>query len=237
MTARNRATLQSEGYVLFRGVVDQGEVARLREAADRLVEAAGASCVRRILVKSPAFADLAVASSIIERLPPGLWPVRGILFDKTSERNWPVGWHRDTTIAVKERRETEGYGPWTVKEGVVHVCPPTGLLAQMTSVRIHLDDTPESNGALRVIPGSHVGSPLPGAERAEEMEAATCECRTGDVLLMSPLLLHSSPRAVDPCRRRVIHIEYAPLAALHSRLEWSESVSQDPSAPGRDGSR
>lgn len=46
-------------------------------------------------------------------------PVRAILFDKTAERNWSLGWHQDRTIVVKERMDTDGYGPWTVKSGLI----------------------------------------------------------------------------------------------------------------------
>ena len=42
-----------------------------------------------------------------------------------------------------------------MKEGIPHVQPPTAILEQMLTVRIHLDRTDESNGALKVIPGSH----------------------------------------------------------------------------------
>lgn len=38
-------------------------------------------------------------------------PVRAILFDKTPQANWSLGWHQDRTIAVRERRETCGFGP------------------------------------------------------------------------------------------------------------------------------
>lgn len=41
----------------------------------------------------------------------GAMPVRALLFDKSSARNWSVGWHQDRVIAVKERREAPGFGP------------------------------------------------------------------------------------------------------------------------------
>src|SRR5688572_21644472 len=41
-------------------------------------------------------------------------PVRAILFDKSEAANWALGWHQDRTICVAERREVEGFGPWTV---------------------------------------------------------------------------------------------------------------------------
>ncbi|MEL7238912.1 MAG: phytanoyl-CoA dioxygenase, partial [Planctomycetota bacterium] len=70
---------------------------------------------------------------------------RGILFDKTPDRNWKVAWHQDRSIAVNGRAEAAGFGPWSRKAGVVHVQPPTRVLRQIVTLRLHLDDTPGSN--------------------------------------------------------------------------------------------
>jgi len=54
--------------------------------------------------------------------------VRSVLFDKTAGR---IGWCRgnqDLTIAVRERHDVVGWGPWSVKDGVVHVQPPREVL-------------------------------------------------------------------------------------------------------------
>ena len=45
--------------------------------------------------------------------------VRGIYFDKHKDANWKVAWHQDLTIAVPERFEVDGYGPWSIKEGSI----------------------------------------------------------------------------------------------------------------------
>lgn len=58
-------------------------------------------------------------------------PVRAILFDKTPSSNWYVTWHQDVTIAVKERIDVAGYGPWSIKSGVHHVQPPAAVLQNM----------------------------------------------------------------------------------------------------------
>jgi hypothetical protein len=40
-------------------------------------------------------------------------PFRATLFDKFSRANWLVVWHQDTALALRERREVKGWGPWS----------------------------------------------------------------------------------------------------------------------------
>jgi ectoine hydroxylase-related dioxygenase (phytanoyl-CoA dioxygenase family) len=153
-------------------------------------------------------------------------PVRGIFFDKSAEANWLVTWHQDLTLAVRERCEVPGFGPWSVKEGVPHVQPPAECLQQMITVRLHLDDADESNGALRVLPGSHAQgrlSPEGIGEWRERVPEVTCVVRAGGALLMRPLLLHASGRSVSERHRRVLHLEYAGFD-LPAGLEWHEGL-------------
>lgn len=74
----------------------------------------------------------------------GAKPVRAVLFNKTAETNWSLAWHQDRTICVKAKRKVDGFGPWTVKQGLVHVAPPAELLAKMITIRVHLDDVPST---------------------------------------------------------------------------------------------
>ena len=148
--------------------------------------------------------------------------VRGILFDKQEGSNWKVPWHQDVTIAVKERIETAGYGPWSTKEGVIHVQPPTNVLEHMVSVRVHLDDCPATNGALRVIPDSHRQGKLDQNKIPEligDEIGVVCEVYRGGALLMRPLTIHASSAAEKPQHRRVIHFDYAN-TELSGNLEW-----------------
>jgi ectoine hydroxylase-related dioxygenase (phytanoyl-CoA dioxygenase family) len=159
-------------------------------------------------------------------LPEPPIPVRAIYFDKSSDANWLVPWHQDLTLALRERLESPGFGPWSVKDGIPHVQPSVELLERMLTVRIHLDDADETNGALRVLPGSHRhGRLTPERIRTlrHEQSEVLCSARAGDVLLMRPLLLHASGRSTSERRRRVLHIEYAGFTLAHG-LSWHESA-------------
>jgi len=152
-----------------------------------------------------------------------VFPVRSLFFDKTAEANWSVAWHQDLHIAVVERRETPGYGPWSVKAGAVHVQPPAEILERMVTVRLHLDDCDETNGALQIIPGSHSQGILSDTAIAElkQRPKVTSDIRRGGLMLMRPLLLHASASATRPRHRRVLHIEFAS-GSLPNGLRWQE---------------
>lgn len=211
----------NEGVLIHRGVFTPAEVEALRTACDTVAAEAGTTCVRRIRAKSPELHKLANDSRLLDRIPPGFQVVRSILFDKTPDENWPVAWHQDLTIAVTQQMDLTGYGPWSIKDGTIHVQPPEEVLKSMLTLRIHLDETPASNGALRIVPGSHLHR-QPTIENPEAREVV-CECHPGDVLAMSPLILHASSRSMIPSRRRIIHFEYADPSALHPLLDWSEA--------------
>jgi hypothetical protein len=64
-------------------------------------------------------------------------PVRAILFDKTSKRNWALGWHQNRTIVVRERVGAEEFGPWTLKSALIQVEPPFDIHERMVTLRVH----------------------------------------------------------------------------------------------------
>lgn len=151
--------------------------------------------------------------------------VKSIYFDKPEQSNWFVAWHQDLTISVAEKSDVPGFGPWTVKQNQFAVQPPLEILQQNFTIRIHLDDTDQENGALRVVPGSHAkGVYRPQAiDWTKEPETA-CEVRRGGVMIMRPLLLHASNRTTNHARRRVVHIEFSK-TTLPDPLQWSEMLA------------
>jgi len=221
--------LETEGFQLVRQVVPQPELEPFRAEADRLalVYAGEVQGIRDLLQRSALIRDLTFRPWLTALVPEGAICVRGILFDKLPGANWLVAWHQDLTICVKHQVETPGYGPWSLKHGVPHVQPPVSLLTQMTTLRLHLDPTNASNGALKVLPGSHLHGRLDADAIAgwrERTAEVVCEAEPGDALLMKPLLLHASSKAESPSHRRVIHLEFAPLGALAEGLSWYESA-------------
>lgn len=214
--------LQEHGFEFIKSLLTHHEVESLAETLGTLNSAG-----TRSLLIHPEIQSFASSSKILAVIQTHLnspaRAVRAIFFDKTAPTNWLVPWHQDLSIVVQERHEVEGFGPWSVKEELIHVQPPNSILENMLTIRIHLDPCDESNGALKVLAGSHLNGKLE-SDQIQKIRSETpehlCELQLGDALLMKPLLLHASSRSQDPNRRRrVLHIEYAG-CSLPKPLRW-----------------
>ncbi len=160
---------------------------------------------------------------IARRLPRDAVAVQCTLFDKSEERNWRVAIHQDLSVPVRERVDSDACYGWSRKDGMVFVQPPLSVLEGLLAVRLHLDDCAAGNGALRVVPGSHRFGRLSG-KRIEALRATNgevvCAVPRGGVMLMRPLLLHASSKAIAPGPRRVLHFVFG-RSELPEGLSWA----------------
>ena len=209
-------SLERDGFAVVRGVIDAARVEALRAVLG------GETHAQRNLLDIGEVREMALALRPImaSYLGAECFAVRGTLFDKIADANWHVPWHQDLTILVRERRDFEGFGPWTVKAGRIAVQPPVEVLEQMLAVRVHLDDCPPENGALRLVAGSHRLGRVNGRP---DGEVVTPHLSAGDALLMRPLAVHASSPSASASHRRVIHIEFA-AHDLPGGLEWFDRV-------------
>jgi hypothetical protein len=138
-------------------------------------------------------------------------PFRAIILDKSLKNNWGLDWHQDLKIAVKNKIELNGYSDWTLESGIWHVVPPSHILGKMLTFRIHLDDCDKHNGSIWAIRGSHKLGRIPEHDISSVVRdnvIIDCEAEAGDLMLMSPLLLHKSPYSVSDRPRRILQIDY-----------------------------
>lgn len=151
--------------------------------------------------------------------------VKSIYFDKPETSNWYVAYHQDLTISVDKKLDLPEFGPWTTKKNQFAVQPPLDILGNIYTIRIHLDDTDENNGALKVVPKSHAK----GIYRPETIDwtietEEICNVEKGGIMMMKPLTLHGSNRTSNGKKRRVIHIEFSD-RELPEVLQWSERMN------------
>jgi hypothetical protein len=149
-------------------------------------------------------------------------PVRAILFDKSANQNWFLGWHQDRTIVVKRHIDMDGFGPWSIKSSMVHVEPPFEVLASMLTLRVHLDPVPATNAPLLIAPGSHMFGRIPTPEISHIVHRCgiiACLADAGNIWLYATPILHASDTAVEPRRRRVLQVDYA-VDQIPGGLEW-----------------
>jgi ectoine hydroxylase-related dioxygenase (phytanoyl-CoA dioxygenase family) len=215
--------VERDDFAIIPGCLDDSLIKRLSESLD------DTQYGQRNLLREPIIQKLArsqeVRGVITSVLGPNCFAVKGILFNKTQKSNWKVPWHQDLTITVQERIEAEGFGPWTIKGGVVNVQPREDVLRGILAIRIHLDANDHQNGPLRVIPGSHKHGRLTAEQLAKWDKSKSVECLVpgGGALVMRPLLLHASFACLLPKSRRVIHLEYSSLD-LPCGLRWQTKV-------------
>jgi len=224
----------TKGYAIVEDIYTPGEIGLIIEKISA-ADASGSSfrktndlfAIRRFLNEvpevQPYIFNTKLKRLISENFGSGYVPVKSVYFDKPNDSNWFVAWHQDLMISVDRKLDLPGFGPWTQKEGQYAVQPPVCYLENIFTIRIHLDDTDEDNGALRVIPGSHTKGVHRNSPEGLD-DQVTCKVPSGGVMIMRPLLQHASRRTVNGKRRRVIHIEFSN-DTLPGGLNWRDGFS------------
>ena len=207
---------ENDGYEVVQDFISPGEIDALLTVLHEYKIGALRGGIRNIDRIAPDVAALAkeprLLSAARRRLSGIPRLVRAIYFEKSPANNWLVTWHQDRTVAVSERFDAPGWGPWSRKDEVWHVQPPLCVLEDMVAIRIHLDPATTKNGCLKILPGSHKAGLLAAAAVSAYIgnhRAIYCEVARGGALIMRPHVLHASEKAVLPDPRRVLHFEYS----------------------------
>jgi L-ribulose-5-phosphate 3-epimerase UlaE len=222
-------TLERQGYQIIEEVYTTKEVDQLIELINEK-DLNNEFGLREFLSDNLDIAKLVFNERLI-RIIKGISPncdksIKSIYFDKPPTANWIVNWHQDLTINLEGgKQEIEEYINWRTKPERTTVQPNLELLESIFTIRIHLDDCNERNGALRVIEQSHKNGVIEIKQwnETKEGEEHICEIGKGGVLLMKPLTLHSSRRTGNNKSRRVIHIEFTE-KELPEKLKWKEQI-------------
>lgn len=227
----NIQKLTRKGFSILHNVFGKKEINQIKSRIYLYLKSIGETeghAIRNLLQEVPELKGMLFNANllrILRKINPHLFLTKAIYFDKTPESNWYVTWHQDISVNVKERIETDGFTGWTKKFGVHGVCPPEEYLKNTITVRIHLDDADETNGALKVVPGSHQKK-----LSNDEISLITQHCipyvsdvNACGIQIMKPLLLHASSKATNQRHRRVIHLEFNS-KELPNGLAWAERM-------------
>ena len=235
-TSKYKQDLLDIGFSVVNNVYSLDEVKTILEAIDNVDSSKDTFrktndlfAIRQFLREVPSTFDLIFTERlkkiITQVIGDNFFVVKSIYFDKPETSNWYVSYHQDLTISVDKKLEIKNYGPWTTKQNQFAVQPPIEILENIVTIRIHLDDTDENNGALRVVPKSHSKKIYrPETINWEEEIEHTCIVKKGGLMLMKPLTLHSSSRTINNKKRRVIHIEFSN-KELPKELNWAERIN------------
>lgn len=216
--------LRADGWALVSTSVTPESLHELKEAIF-LEGSAGKRCLLDQAAVRGIALDLKhelIASGI---LPPSSVAIQAIAFDKTPGMNWKVAWHQDLMFPFARAVTAAGYELPSRKGEVDFARPPLSVLEDLLAVRLHLDDCDETNGPLRVCPGTHTRGFIPSGDCSQLVTKEgehTCLAKEGEALLMRPLLLHASSQAIHPKHRRVLHLVYHSGARIAE--EWHRKV-------------
>lgn len=213
------SSVGAQGYAIIPGLFTNGEMNALLES----VRTSGLSLTKagiRHVMRCEAVWQLAWNERLMSLarvvLGDNAVPFRAPMFDKSPNSNWLVVWHQDTALPLRERENVAGWGPWSLKDSINYAHAPADALEQILAIRVHLDESTSGNGPLRVLPGTHCHGVLNHKEihdLSASIAPMKCTVRKGGIVLMRPLLVHSSSKSTSSASRRVLHIEYA--ATLH----------------------
>ena len=220
--------LNEKGFDIVENIYSEQE-------ADEIVEIiesqglGGQFGVREFLLNNPNIAKKVFNDKLLKLIhkisPNCTKSIKSIYFDKPPNANWVVNWHQDLTVNLKKKQEVQGYKYWRVNRERTVVRPNIEMLENIFTIRIHLDSCTTENGALRVIEKSHQQGVIEIKDWTQNKvgEERICEVKKGGILLMKPLILHSSKRTDNERNRRVIHVEFCDLD-LPVGLEWKEKI-------------
>ena len=216
---KNKIELEKNGFSVLADLYSDKEINGIlacienaKKEGDSFMKTKDLFAIRQLIKNVPELADLLFNKKLTDLISDlsesEYFLTKAIYFDKPSESNWFVAYHQDLSISVDLKTELENYSNWTFKKGQYGVQPPINILQDTITIRIHLDKTDKNNGALKVIPKSH----LKGIIRADSKDwnlenEFICEVEKGGAMLMKPLTLHASNRTTNGKKRRVIHLE------------------------------
>ena len=154
--------ISNDGFFVLEAIFTDEEIEKLVQAISKVDTSCQTArktsdlfAIRQFLKEVPQATELIfnerLNTLIAEIFGDEFFVVKSIYFDKPESSNWFVAYHQDLTISVDKKLHVDGFSSWTTKQNQYAVQPPLGILQDNFTLRIHLDNTNEENGALKII--------------------------------------------------------------------------------------
>ena len=210
------AEFEKEGFVIIDNILSEEVLASLTDHCESEVEA---EIGTRNLLSFDWVRELAEElisnRSLKSLLPKNALAIQCNYFSKDEKKNWLVSLHRDKSIPVKSKIDSDKWTGWSEKEGILYAQPPKQVLEEMVAIRLHLEDNNSLNGALEVVAGSHKSNDENGSRKLGVVAK-------GGALIMRPLILHKSTKLIHG-KRRVLHFVFGP-EKLPNNAVWANAM-------------
>jgi hypothetical protein len=97
-----KLSLADHGVEFHPNVLSEGETARLRDLCDRVIGKRSGTRIYTSMVVDEMLASGGRIGRLAQNfLGQSSRAVRAVMFDKSPDANWALGWHQDRTIAVQ----------------------------------------------------------------------------------------------------------------------------------------
>jgi len=221
--------IREEGFAKAHSIYSTEEIGRILNCIDSEVNQ-DQFAIREFLMGKEHLTSLIFNKkfkALVNKVSPGKSTlIKSLYFNKPPTANWVVNWHQDLTINLKQKVERSPFKFRRTNDKRAVVQPPQKFLESIFTFRIHLDDCSSKNGALRLVPGSHKNGVIDinsWSNNLDKNDFEYCDIKAGGILIMKPLILHSSRRTENTQKRRVIHLEFTS-ETLPKEPQWKEEL-------------
>ncbi len=215
------ARFREAGFAIVPRVFDQNAVEELRAAiaaipsGEEVRRKRSVYGVRNLLEISPAVRQLAASPLVHQFVTPilgeGAFAARAVFFDKVPDANWTLGWHQDSVISVAEKKTPPVFWPGGKKPAFGRCSRRRRFWPAWSRCGCIWTTAARTMGRCgcflaRIVPAGWMRKSKSGNAGSRKW---SCTVDEGGLVLMCPLTLHASSKAISPSHRRVIHIEFA----------------------------
>ena len=148
---------------------------------------------------------------IIESLGEGYSLIRSAYFDNRVSKPEKTVWRQRRRLTFPVKIEGADYSNWQLEGDFFSAEPPARIMQDMVIVRIHLDDSDQNNGELKIFKGSHSQILDHSAIKVitENGLPSNCGILAGGIQILKPFILQSETKRSRSKKNRIIELTFS----------------------------